>query len=57
MENIFNEIIIPINYFYFYIKTDLHCYLLNNLYEENNDILKWDLKNALTTNANGKYIL
>jgi hypothetical protein len=47
MENIFYKIIIPSDYFYFYITTDLS----NFIYD-----LRWDLEDALTTNANGKYI-
>jgi hypothetical protein len=61
MENIFNELPIPIYYFNIYtnyydvLKSDLYYYLYNNLKNENNT-LKWELKNALTTNTNGKYI-
>jgi len=62
MVNIFNEITIidkffkndPIN---LKIKTrDLFDYLYDNLENENMDILKFDLRNALSINANGKYI-
>ncbi len=62
MVNIFNEITIidkffkndPIN---LKIKTrDLFDYLYDNLENENMDILKFDLRNALSINANGEYI-
>jgi hypothetical protein len=57
MKNIFNELPIPIYYINFslYISDDLWCYLYDNLYDEN-EFLTRDLKNALTTNVNGKYI-
>jgi hypothetical protein len=57
MENIFYELPIPIYYINFslYISDDLWCYLYDNLYDEN-EFLTRDLKNALTTNVNGKYI-
>ena len=60
MENIFNNLIIP-NYYYFNnkllnITNDLYSYLYDNLNNENIDILRWDLQNTLTINANGEYI-
>jgi hypothetical protein len=60
MENIFKKITIPRYFFNIYlnlklIKPDLHNYIFDNLLKENN-ILRWDLQNALTNNANGKYI-
>jgi hypothetical protein len=57
MKNIFNELPIPIYYINFslYISDDLHSYLDDNL-EDENEFLTRDLKNALTTNVNGKYI-
>jgi hypothetical protein len=53
--NIFNNLTIPNNYFYklsFNIKYDLLFYLYDNLKNENNDILRWDLQIALKINAN-----
>jgi hypothetical protein len=38
------------------ITHDLLIYICNNLENENYNILTWDLKNVLTTNANGEYI-
>jgi hypothetical protein len=38
------------------IKPDLLMYLYNNLENENYNIFRLDLKNVLTTNANGEYI-
>jgi hypothetical protein len=59
MENIFNKITIPNNYFNsFYpniLDDDILNYLDDNLHDENNK-LRWDLRNALTINANGEYI-
>ena len=56
MDNIFIKLIIPDYYFYSYnnIKSDLENYIYLKIRE--NNIIRWDLKNALTTNANGKYI-
>jgi hypothetical protein len=60
MENIFEKLIIP-NHFSNKIfllkdlKKDLYFYLNNNLDNENFNLLKMDLQNALTTNANGEY--
>jgi hypothetical protein len=70
MNNIFNELLIPDDYFnfnmsfkikydYLYdnlendisITTYLLSYLYHNLQDENYETLKWDLRNALTTNA------
>jgi hypothetical protein len=63
MENIFKKIIIPMYFFndtsndmadvLFYV---LYSYLYDNLDDENNNIFRQDLKDALTNNANGKYI-
>jgi hypothetical protein len=56
MVNIFTELIIPCHYFNNSInlediKTDLFDYLYDNLEDENNKF-RWDLRNALKTNAN-----
>jgi hypothetical protein len=58
MVNIFNELTIPIYYFskIYDVSVDLLNYLDDNLEDENYIIFRWDLKNALTTNTNGKYI-
>ena len=56
MNNILNKIIIPIYYFNYYNTThNLWYYLFDNLKKENDNFLS-DLRNALTNNANGKYI-
>jgi hypothetical protein len=59
MENIFFKYIIT-NYFFndmsFVMSDDLLKYLNENLKDENNIILTWDLDTALTINANGEYI-
>jgi hypothetical protein len=57
MENIFKKIRIT-NYFFdsISISDDLFNYIFDNLKNENNNILRWDLRNTLTTNANGEYI-
>jgi hypothetical protein len=59
MENIFFKYIIT-NYFFndmsFVMLDDLLKYLNENLKDENNIILTWDLDTALTINANGEYI-
>jgi hypothetical protein len=57
MENIFKKNIIPYNYFNLsiIIKYDLYDYLYDNLQNEQKNTLKFDLRNALKTNANGKY--
>jgi hypothetical protein len=60
MVNIFNDLTIP-NYlfdsFYLYIlDDDILNHLYNNLDKENYNILIFDLRNALTINANGEYI-
>jgi hypothetical protein len=53
MENIFDELNLLYYYFNVYdISNDLHLYLYDNLNNENYDTLRWDLRNALTTNAN-----
>jgi hypothetical protein len=54
MVNIFNELPIPIYYFNFSLNIthDLHSYLDDNLEDENNIILTWELDTALTINAN-----
>jgi hypothetical protein len=58
MVNIFNELIISIYYFskIYDVSVDLLNYLYNNLKKENFNTLTWNLQDALTTNANGKYI-
>jgi hypothetical protein len=58
MVNTFNEHGIPSYFFNFSlsISDDLLFYLYDNLYHENYNIFRWDLKNVLTTNANGEYI-
>jgi hypothetical protein len=57
MKNIFNEIRIPIYFFYsISITTDLLNYLYDNLENENYNLFRWDLRNALTINANEEYI-
>jgi hypothetical protein len=55
MENIFKKIRIT-NYFFdsISISDDLFNYIFDNLYIE--DTLRWDLRNALTNNANEEYI-
>jgi hypothetical protein len=57
MKNIFNEIRMT-NYFFdsISISDDLFNYIFDNLKNENNNILRWDLRNALTNNANEEYI-
>jgi hypothetical protein len=51
MENIFNVITIPNNYFFnVNLEWDLLNYLDNNLYDET---VRWNLRNTLTINANG----
>ena len=57
MKNIFIEHNISIDYFnntLNHISNVLYFYLYDNL--NNQNILKLDLRNALTTNANGEYI-
>jgi hypothetical protein len=61
MENIFNKLSIQTHYFDVYlnlklIKPDLLMHLDDNLENENYNILRWDLKDALINNANGEYI-
>ena len=59
MVNIFNNLTIPNNYFFNFslnITHDLHSYLDDNLEDENNIILTWDLDTALTINVNEEYI-
>jgi hypothetical protein len=68
MVNIFNELIIPIYFFDIKLEWDLFKYLDENLDKENAILLGWDLKNAnynilifdlrnaLKTNANEEYI-
>jgi hypothetical protein len=60
MKNIFNKQIIEYfsNKIYMIkdISEDLYIYLFDNLFDENYKILSRDLQNALTNNANGKYI-
>jgi hypothetical protein len=55
MVNIFINLIIPTYFFNLSLNIthDLWCYLYDNLYDET---LRWNLRNALTINANGKYI-
>jgi hypothetical protein len=59
MENIFFKYIIPIYFFNdmsFVMSDDLLKYIIDNLKDENNIILTWELDTALTINANGEYI-
>jgi hypothetical protein len=60
MENTFNDLTIPNNFFdsfYLYIlHDDILNHLYNNLDKENYNILIFDLRNALKTNANEEYI-
>jgi hypothetical protein len=61
MNNIFEKLITSSHFFDVYlnlkdIKPDLLMYLYNNLENENYNIFRLDLKNVLTTNANGEYI-
>jgi hypothetical protein len=64
MENIFINLTIPMYYFNFNMSFnisddlfyDLYSYLYVNLEHENYQTLRWDLNNALKTNANGEYI-
>jgi hypothetical protein len=55
MVNIFINLIIPTYFFNLSLNIthDLWCYLYDNLYDET---LRWNLRNALTINANGEYI-
>jgi len=56
MNNIFEKLKISTHYFdIIFIKPDLYRYLYDNL-EDENDKFRWDLRNALKTNANGEYI-
>jgi hypothetical protein len=57
MENIFEKLITK-QYFDVFsnLKNDLLFYLFDKLKIENNNILRWDLRNALTNNANEEYI-
>jgi hypothetical protein len=56
MNNIFEKQAIPKHYFNNLLKTNFEWNFLNYLYDnlknENNDILKWDLQIALKINAN-----
>jgi hypothetical protein len=58
--NKFNKITIPNNYFNsFYpniLDDDILNHLDDNLHDENNIILTWELDTALIINANGEYI-
>jgi hypothetical protein len=61
MNNIFNENIIPTSTYFFnssysLISNDLWYYLTDNLFVENNNTFRWNLRNALTINANGEII-
>jgi hypothetical protein len=60
MKNILNNIEISRYYFNFNLFNDisdeLYIYLDDKLKNENYTSI-WNLKNALTTNANGEYIL
>jgi hypothetical protein len=58
MKNIFNKLSIQTHYFDYFlnISNDLWFYLYDNLDDENNNIFRQDLRNALTINVNGKYI-
>jgi hypothetical protein len=60
MENMFEKHAIRDYFFDAYfnlnlIKSNLYYYLFNNLYNENYDIFRFDLKIALAINVNGKY--
>jgi hypothetical protein len=57
MENIFEKIRIP-NYYFdsISITTDLFDYLLENIFENENEFLTMDLEMALKINANEKNI-
>jgi antirestriction protein len=61
MENIFNNLRI-LNYYFDYnnithdLFYDLYSYLYVNLDDENINTFRQDLRNALTINANEKYI-
>jgi len=61
MVNIFNNLTIPYDFsskifMTKYFKKDLFDYLDDNLDKENIETFTSDLENALTINANGKYI-
>jgi hypothetical protein len=60
MKNIFNGNIIPTSTYFFnssysLITHHLFHYLYDNLENENYNTFFWDLKTALTNNANGVY--
>jgi len=62
MKNILNKIHYYFD-FYFILENNLDSYLHDNLYDylydnlvKQKNILKFDLRNALTTNANEEYI-
>jgi hypothetical protein len=59
MNNIFEKQPITEHYFNKLFKTNLEWnllkYLNDNLKDENNIILTWELDTVLTINANGKY--
>jgi hypothetical protein len=64
MENIFEKLITPSDYFLHktklhsnnVIKWNLHDYLYEYLNKDNRNLLDINLENALTTIINGKYI-
>jgi hypothetical protein len=59
MVNIYIKNQISTHFFEFWVislfNDDLYLYLFDNLQKENYNLLR-DLEEALTTNANGKYI-
>jgi hypothetical protein len=61
MVNIFNkhgirDYFFDANFNLNLIKSNLYYHLFNNLYNENYDLFRFDLKIALAINVNGKYI-
>ena len=56
MVNIFNQVKIPAYFDSFFISKDLWQTIYDNLHDENDNILRRDLENALTNNINGEYI-
>jgi hypothetical protein len=55
MNNIFNKITIPSDYFnsfYHHITHDLYYYLFDNLEGENYQTFRWNLQEALKNNVN-----
>jgi hypothetical protein len=56
MENIFKKHVTQNYSFNSNLENDIWAYLYDNLQNENYVILRIDLLNALTINANGEYI-